>query len=361
MRSEEAEGARRRYLYRRLVSRGALRVPLRGAIPLVGPDCAYHLYAGRDPAPAGRARRGRAAALLAALLLAAAPAGSPAAPAADRRADEPPDVDRHVAALRRRLPAAPAFTLRVAAPYVVVGDGPPDEVARLAEHVVARAAGEFRARFFARDPGTIVDVYLFKDRDSYYRHTAMLTGSPPESPLGFFSSHANALLMDVNAGEGALMHELVHPFVRSNWPRCPPWINEGLATLFEDCRDRGGRLEGAHNGRFLTLLRALDRGSALPFSSLAALSDAAFYNDPTGLHYAQSRYVFFHLQQRGALDAFCRRYAETSRDDPTGGAALADALKIEGPAEFDRAWRAAMLADPWAARLRAEGRLAPKP
>lgn len=39
-----AEEVRLRYLYRRLILRGRLRLPPEAARPLVGPDCAYHLY-----------------------------------------------------------------------------------------------------------------------------------------------------------------------------------------------------------------------------------------------------------------------------------------------------------------------------
>lgn len=48
----EAEEARVRYLYRHLIVRGKLRLPLRAAVELVGPDCAYHLY--RDYAAKSR-------------------------------------------------------------------------------------------------------------------------------------------------------------------------------------------------------------------------------------------------------------------------------------------------------------------
>jgi hypothetical protein len=41
---------RLRYLYRRLVLGGSVRLPLDAARRLVGPDCAYHLYA-TDKAP----------------------------------------------------------------------------------------------------------------------------------------------------------------------------------------------------------------------------------------------------------------------------------------------------------------------
>jgi hypothetical protein len=38
------EEIRLRYLYRRIILRGGVRLPLEDAKKLVGPDCAYHLY-----------------------------------------------------------------------------------------------------------------------------------------------------------------------------------------------------------------------------------------------------------------------------------------------------------------------------
>jgi hypothetical protein len=44
------EEVRLRYLYRRLVLRGGVQMPMDAARKLVGPDCAFHLYATRkDP------------------------------------------------------------------------------------------------------------------------------------------------------------------------------------------------------------------------------------------------------------------------------------------------------------------------
>jgi len=42
----KAEKIRIRYLYRRKVLSGDIKVPLGTAKRLVGPDCAYHLYSG---------------------------------------------------------------------------------------------------------------------------------------------------------------------------------------------------------------------------------------------------------------------------------------------------------------------------
>jgi len=44
-----SEEIRLRYLYRRLILLGKVRVSMEAARNLVGPDCAYHLYAiGKD-------------------------------------------------------------------------------------------------------------------------------------------------------------------------------------------------------------------------------------------------------------------------------------------------------------------------
>ncbi len=57
-----AEELRVRYLYRDLILRGRLRLPPEAAVPLVGPDCAYHLYRlsgkrGPKVSPGARDRR----------------------------------------------------------------------------------------------------------------------------------------------------------------------------------------------------------------------------------------------------------------------------------------------------------------
>ena len=30
-----------------------------------------------------------------------------------------------------------------------------------------------------------------------------------------------------------LVHEMVHPFMDADFPACPAWFNEGLASLYE--------------------------------------------------------------------------------------------------------------------------------
>ncbi|MFO7956836.1 MAG: hypothetical protein R6X33_07015 [Candidatus Brocadiia bacterium] len=44
MGAKEAELIRKKYLYRRLILRRRVCLSRQGAVRLIGPDCAYHLY-----------------------------------------------------------------------------------------------------------------------------------------------------------------------------------------------------------------------------------------------------------------------------------------------------------------------------
>ena len=48
---EQAERIRKRYLYRRLVLTRKIALSRASATRLIGPDCAYHLYAHHRPTP----------------------------------------------------------------------------------------------------------------------------------------------------------------------------------------------------------------------------------------------------------------------------------------------------------------------
>lgn len=47
--NKKAEEIRIRYLYRDLLLRKKIRLPLEGAMKIIGPDCAYHLYSVSEP------------------------------------------------------------------------------------------------------------------------------------------------------------------------------------------------------------------------------------------------------------------------------------------------------------------------
>lgn len=249
------------------------------------------------------------------------------------------DYDAHVQRLRARLAKRGLGKLAIVVedPFVVAGDGSAMELRRGAE-TVRWAVRLLERDFFAARPAAILDVFLFSGAESYEAGVAALTGDAPTTPYGFYSRTHGGLFMNIATGGGTLVHEIVHPYVEADFPRAPPWLNEGLGSLFEACEERGGRIVGALNWRLGGLQRAIARGGLRSFASLTGLDAARFYGDESGTNYAQARYLLYYLQEQGVLREFYQAFRAGRAKDPTGFATLARVLGERDMADFQRRW-----------------------
>lgn len=267
------------------------------------------------------------------------------------RADDPParDYAGHAAALREKL--GPGFAVLVEEPFIVIGDEPLDGVQRHAEQTVRWATRLLKAQYFEHDPPRIIDIYLFKDGDSYRHHAKALFGDEPTTPYGYYSARRGVMVMNIGTGGGTLVHEMVHAFMAGNFPRCPAWVNEGLGSLYEQCRERDGRIEGLPNWRLPALQKTIEAGGLPTLEALCRTTSAEFYGDNAGTHYAMARYLMLYLQSRGKLEAFYRAAVAGHDADPACFAALVDTLGDDGSdmAAFQRRWEA------WVLKLRFGG------
>ncbi len=270
------------------------------------------------------------------------PAPAPAPGPASRPA-ESEAMARHVDALRARLPG-PGFTIVVEAPFVVVGDEAPATVRMRAEKTVRWAADKLRAEYFEKDPAHILDVWLFKDETSYRANAKKLFDDEPSTPFGYYAATHRALVMNIATGGGTLVHEIVHPFLEANFPGCPAWFNEGLASLYEQSAERGGRIRGLTNWRLAGLQEALRAKRAPSFEALLATTSAAFYGDDKGTNYAQARYLLYYLQEKDLLRRYYREFLAARRDDPSGVSTLRRVLDTEDLAAFQKTWADFVLA-----------------
>jgi len=271
-----------------------------------------------------------AIALLAAVLAGAAEAGLTEA-----------DYARHAAALEKMVPEG--FTIVVQRPFVVIGDESPALVRRRAVGTVKWAVDRLKKDFFAKDPKEILDVWLFKDKASYRKHAREIFGDHPTTPYGYYSSEHKALVMNIATGGGTLVHEIVHPFMRANFPACPAWFNEGLASLYEQSADRDGHIVGLTNWRLAGLKEAIRKGRVPPFKDLAATSDHQFYRMDKGTNYAQARYLCYWLQENGLLVKYYHAFAAGHEKDPTGHETLKRILGTDDIRAFKKRWEAWVL------------------
>ena len=270
-------------------------------------------------------------------------------------ADFAQHVDRLRARLKKVLPPsgvpvdsgsrpATEFSIVIQAPFVVIGDEPKQAVQQHAEGTVKWAVDRLKQDFFLNDPKDILDIWLFKDAASYEKHTRILFEETPTTPYGYYSSYHKALIMNIETGGGTLVHEIVHPFMEANFPACPPWLNEGLGSLYEQCGDLNGHIHGFTNWRLPGLQRAIKSAQVPSFKDLTAMDTNAFYNEDKGVNYAQARYLCYYLQEKGVLTRFYQQFHAHQKEDPSGFNSLQKVLAERDMDLFKTKWEKYVLA-----------------
>ncbi len=247
------------------------------------------------------------------------------------------DFAQHMMELKSKIPAE-GFTVVIQKPFVVIGDESAGMVHSRAENTVSWATLRLKKMFFEKDPNHIVDIWLFKDKKSYEKHAWEIFGDRPDTPFGYSSSVHKALIMNIATGGGTLVHEIVHPFMESNFPDCPAWLNEGLGSLYEQSRGKGDDIVGLTNWRLAGLQTAIKAKRLPSFKILTSATTCQFYNDDNGTNYAQARYLCYYLQEEGLLARFYHKFRDSREEDPTGYDTLKGALGEKDMDAFKENW-----------------------
>jgi len=239
------------------------------------------------------------------------------------------------AAAREKELSKQGFTVLVEAPWVVIGDGPAKEVRGIATGFLRRITSQLEADFFGKRPDKLLEVWLFSSERSFRKGAKKFFDDTPDTPYGYYSPTAGALIMNAN-GLGTLSHELVHPLIEINFPDCPSWFNEGLASLFERPSEKKGHIVGLVNWRLPNLKKQI-RGKTLPdLRKLLTTSREEFYGADWDA-YAQARYLVYYLQQHDKLHPFFDAFVKAK--DHTGITSLEEVLG-ESLDDFEPTWRA---------------------
>jgi hypothetical protein len=255
------------------------------------------------------------------------------------------DFARHVEMLKAKLPGD-EFTIIVQPPFVVIGDERPETVKRRARDTIKWAVDKLKEAYFAKDPDMILDIWLFKDDDSYRQHCKSIFRKTPDTPYGYYSDIDRALVMNISTGGGTLVHEIVHPFVAANFPECPAWFNEGLGSLYEQCGEEDGQIHGYTNWRLVGksgLQEAIRRKRVPSFKTLCSTTSDEFYTKDRGTNYSQARYLCYYLQEQGLLRKFYHAFQARCDKDPTGYNTLKTVLGRDDMEAFQKQWEAWVL------------------
>jgi hypothetical protein len=248
------------------------------------------------------------------LAIALAVAGSSSsAPAGETQADA--GFTEHVAWLKSKVPDG--FTVVIQPPFVVIGDELPATVQMRATKTVKWAVDRLKQEYFPRDPADIIDIWLFRDRASYTNNALRLFNDTPASPFGYYSAEHGALVMNIATGSGTLVHEIVHAYLRANFPGLINWRIKGLE-------------------------QSIREGKTISFQRLTAMRETAFYGGPNSTnynaYYAQSRYLCYYLQEKGLLKTFYHEFVTSVKQDPTGYETLQRVLGVNDMEAFKKQW-----------------------
>ena len=259
------------------------------------------------------------------------------ATAATPTADE---LDARKAALEKKL-AGQGYTVVIEAPFVIIGDEAPARVKKTASGFFRWTITLLEKDFFTKRPGKLIEVWLFKNEKTYRKGAKKFFDDEPDTPYGYYSSEADALVMNIGPGAGTLSHELVHPYMEANFANVPSWFNEGLASLYERPSEKQGHIIGLPNWRLPELKREI-RAKTLPaMKTLLATTTEQFYGAEFDA-YAYARYLLLYLQEKGKLHAFYDTFLADTKD-LTGQTAL-EAVLGQDLATFEPVWRTWVLA-----------------
>lgn len=227
------------------------------------------------------------------------------------------ELDTRAAELAKQLKGQ-GFTVTVTAPFVVVGDESAAKV-RSRVNFVDWVVRLIEKDYFDKQPDKILVIWLFRNITTYKAGAKKFFDDTPDTPYGYYSSDDNALIMNIGPGAGTLSHELVHPYIEANFPDAPSWFNEGLASLYEQPRERDGHMWGTTNWR-LPGLTAMIKAKTLPtLKSLLSTSRNGFYEADFDA-YAYARFLCQYLQDKGKLREFYKAFLVDK--DHTGVTAL---------------------------------------
>jgi hypothetical protein len=206
-------------------------------------------------------------------------------------------------------------------------------------------AGYMNGRF-GKKPGQAISVYLFPTAQGYESFCTRKYAAPCIAHFGFYQPGDRYMVMNIGLGLGTLTHEIVHPLVEADFPSAPTWINEGIASVFEQpLLPKPGEIHGGKNWRHPRLKKALttsERDRAR-LDRLFGMRDETFRGDGEDLHYALARYVCQWLDERGKLWPFYQRWRDTVSDDPTGEKAFRETVGMT-PTEAHAVWSKWVLA-----------------
>ena len=240
--------------------------------------------------------------------------------------------------LRQRLPNG--WSVVVHEPFVLGGDCNTKVLDESYRRTILPTARALSIQYFDHPPTWPVTILLCSSDDSYRECQQRLDERERIEYSGIYSRTEHRIVINVATGDGTLAHELTHALAHADFPSLPEWLDEGLASLHEECEFSadGLRLIGLDNWRQTPLREAHQREQLRSVMDLA--SERFATSDRAAIDYAHARYFCLFLQQRRLLEPLYRKCRSRAETDPTGVLSLCELFTTRRPGEIDEQFQA---------------------
>lgn len=242
------------------------------------------------------------------------------------------------ARLRQVLP--PDFQIIIRGPFLIAGDLPQKSLLKIHADVIGPVARALRETYSQAAPHAPITIVICATEGQFRKLARDWDGHLEAGYHGYYQRDKRRILLDLEAGNGSLAHELTHALSHADCEELPEWFDEGLGALHEEAEyaAQGQRLIGLPNWR-CKLTRQAAKAGHLP--SLAALTDpATFRSGDVGLNYAVARSLCLYLQDRQLLQKYYQELRTRWPSDPHGVSTLCRVLGVKSPTQVERQFAA---------------------
>lgn len=209
----------------------------------------------------------------------------------------------------------------------------------------------FATAFGLKLPPYMITVYLSPDFRQYRELALKLHGFElPEASIGYsYRDDLSLAALCRGRSTSTLYHELFHLMARSTFGDIPPWLDEGMAALYEVSKIEGERVLGVNNWRGQLLTH--NWSMRPPLEKLVKMNWEEFdrleseYPEEglirQGVNHATARYFMQYLQERNQLaevfNAFRTRNPKEMKTTPEAEAQASLESILQKPlAEVDK-------------------------
>lgn len=230
----------------------------------------------------------------------------------------------------------------VHSPFVIAGNCPASQLDRYYRDTIAPTARALSVQYFDQPPTWPVSIVLCTSDESYRECHQQLGDKNRSEYSGIYSRSLHRIVVNIATGEGTLAHELTHALAHADFPDLPEWLDEGLASLYEECEFSADeeRLVGLENWRGEIVRGALSTGK---LRSVADMATEPFAKVNPSVEYSQARYFCLYLEKRNLLEPFYRKCRSNSKTKINTLDSLCDLTGATSGRELDdmfRAWLA---------------------